>query len=401
MRFEFVTAARIIFGPGVAREAGALAAPLGQRALVVGSVPPGADVAAAPAAQTLLASLSGSGLSYVTFAVGGEPGVELVRLGVEFARAEKVDMVIGLGGGSAIDTGKAIAALLTNGGDPLDYLEVIGAGQSLRVPAAPYIAIPTTAGTGAEVTRNAVLASPAHRVKASLRSPFLLPRIALVDPELTYSLPQSITASTGMDALTQLVEPYVSPRANPLTDALCRDGITRAARSLRRVYEHGDDAAGREDMALASLLGGLALANAGLGAVHGFAAPIGGMFPAPHGAVCARLLPLVAAANVTALRARQPNSPSLHRYREVAAMLTGNPAATAADGVAWLAELCVALHIPPLSAYGMTLADIPVLVEQASIASSMRANPVVLSADELAAILRAAIAEDTGSQEAR
>jgi alcohol dehydrogenase class IV len=398
MRFEFATAGRIIFGPGVAREAGPLAAALGQRALVVGAVPPGAgtagadnSAAASPAAQALLASLAASGLSYVTFAVGGEPGIELVRLGVEYARAEKCDVVIGLGGGSAIDTGKAIAALLTNGGDPLDYLEVIGAGQTLTLPAAPYIAMPTTAGTGAEVTRNAVLASPTHRIKASLRSPFLLPRIALVDPELTHSLPPPITASTGMDALTQLIEPYVSPRANPLTDTLCREGMGRVARSLARVYQHGDDAAGREDMALASLYGGLALANAGLGAVHGFAAPIGGMFPAPHGAVCARLLPIVAAANVAALAARQPDSPALRRYAEVAAILTGNPGASAADGVAWLQTLCAMLQIPPLSAYGVTPAGIPTLVEQAAIASSMKANPVTLTADEMAAILQEAL----------
>ena len=227
------------------------------------------------------------------------------------------DLIIGLGGGSAIDTGKAIAALLTNAGDPLDYLEVIGRGQALTDAPAPFIAIPTTAGTGAEVTRNAVLASPEHRVKVSLRSPLMLPRVALVDPELTYGLPPAITASTGLDALTQLIEPFVSIRANPLTDAICRDGMRRAARSLRRAYEEGTMLPPARTWP-ASLFGGLALANAGLGAVHGFAGPLGGLFPAPHGVICARLLPLIVEANVRALQERKPNTSVLQRYAEVA-----------------------------------------------------------------------------------
>ena len=162
---------------------------------------------------------------------------------------------------------------------------MIGKGQALASPSLPFIAVPTTAGTGAEVTRNAVLASPEHRVKASLRSPFMLARLAVVDPELTYDLPPAVTASTGLDALTQLIEPYVSSRANPMTDSLCVEGMRRAARSLPRVFADGRDAEARLDMSLASLFGGLALANAGLGAVHGFAAAIGGAFDAPHGAV--------------------------------------------------------------------------------------------------------------------
>ena len=215
-------------------------------------------------------------------------------------------MVIGFGGGSAIDAAKAIATLVANGGDPLDYMEGIGAGKPLTQPALPIIAIPTTAGTGAEVTRNAVVASPEHRVKASLRSPFMLPRLALVDPELTYSLPPEVTAGTGLDALTQLIEPFTSHRANPMTDAFCREGLARAARSLRRAYEHGADTAAREDMALASLFGGLALANAGLGAAHGFAAPICGMFPAP----ARRDLRRAAAARDGGQRGRAPSSPA-------------------------------------------------------------------------------------------
>ena len=241
------------------------------------------------------------------------------------------------------------------------------------------------------MARNAVLRSPQHRVKVSLRSPLMLPRLALVDPELTHTMPPEVTASTGLDALTQVMEPYVSNKANPLTDALCREGMRRAARSLRRAYEHGDDAAAREDMALVSLFGGLALTNAGLGAVHGFAGPIGGMFPAPHGAVCASLLPHVMTVNVRALQERAPESVALRRYDEIARLLTGNERATAADGVAWVRELCAALRIPPLSAYGMTEADFPALMEKASRASSMRGNPIKLTAEEMEEVLARAL----------
>jgi alcohol dehydrogenase class IV len=384
MRFEFATANRILFGPGVLRQTGPLAAEMGRRALVLTGWK-------TDRTGMLIDQLSAHGVEAITLLVTGEPTTELVQIGAERARVENCDIIIGFGGGSAVDTGKAVAALLTNGGEPLDYLEVIGKGKPLTKPSAPNIAIPTTAGTGAEVTRNAVLASPEHRVKVSLRSPHMLPRVALVDPELTHSLPPAVTASTGMDALTQLIEPFVSVKANPMTDAFCREGIRRAARSLRVAYEHGDDAAAREDMALASLLGGLALANAGLGAVHGFAGPVGGMFPAPHGAVCARLLPPVMAVNVRALRERQPDSAALRRYDEVARMLTGNSAATAADGVAWVQALYEALQIPALSSYGITAGDLPVLVEKSAMASSMQANPIKLTPEEMREMLEQAL----------
>jgi alcohol dehydrogenase class IV len=241
------------------------------------------------------------------------------------------------------------------------------------------------------VTRNAVLASPEHNVKVSLRSPLMLPRLALVDPELTYSLPPEVTSSTGLDALTQVMEPYVSKRANPITDALCREGMRRAARSLRRACQKGDDPAAREDMALTSLFGGLALANAGLGAVHGFAGPLGGMFHAAHGAICARLLPHVMAANVRALQQRLAESPALQRYDEIARLLTGNDEATADDGVAWMQELCQALQVAPLGSYGMTKTDLPSVVEKSAAASSMRGNPIELTSEELTKILERAL----------
>jgi alcohol dehydrogenase class IV len=281
--------------------------------------------------------------------------------------------------------------MLANEGDVLDYLEVIGHAKPLTKPSAPFIALPTTAGTGSEVTRNAVLASPGHRVKVSLRSPFMLPKVALIDPELTFDLPPAITVSTGLDALTQLIEPYVSCRANPVTDALCREGIRRVARSLRVAFHDGHNAAAREDMSLASLFGGLALSNAGLGAVHGFAGPIGGMFPAPHGAICAALLPQVMDENLRALRRRQPGSESISRYDEVARLLTAIPNAKANDGVQWVRELTAELQIPPLASYGITLGYTAELVEKAAQASSMKANPITLTPEELADILTRAL----------
>lgn len=380
MRFEFATAGRVVFGPGTVREVSAAATEMGRRALAV------------TRASADLGCLGlGGEMPAVHFPVHGEPTVETVRQGVEHARSQGCDLVIAMGGGSAIDVGKAIAALLTNGGDPLDYLEVVGRSQRLTRPSAPCIAIPTTAGTGSEVTRNAVLGSPEHRVKASLRSPHMLPRLALVDPELTLDLPTAITATTGLDALTQLIEPYVSNRANAMTDLYCVEGLGLAARALRKAWHNGSDLAARSDMAYASLLGGLALANAGLGAVHGCAAPLGGMFDAPHGALCAALLPHAMRVNIAALRASAAHAPSVERYTAVARMLTGRSQASAEDGAVWVAELCAELEIRPLGDYGVHAADIPALAEKASNASSMKANPVVLTCAQLEDLLSRAL----------
>jgi alcohol dehydrogenase class IV len=383
-RFEFAAPTRIIFGAGTVREAGALAKGFGARALVATGV-------AEALTERLLESLRQQGVEAAVFPVTHEPEVATVERGVAQARRAGCQVVIGFGGGSAIDAAKAIAAMLANGGELLDYLEVIGRGQALARPSVPFLAIPTTAGTGAEVTRNAVLASPPHRVKVSLRGLGMLAKVALIDPELTYDLPPAVTASTGLDALTQVLEPYVCARANPMTDALCVEGLRRAARSLRAAFADGRNAAAREDMAVASLFGGLALANAGLGGVHGFAAPIGGMFPAPHGAVCAALLAPVMEVNVRALRERQPASPALVRYDEVARLLAGDPRATAEQGAAWLRQLVADLRIPRLGAYGLTRAHVPGLVEKAARASSMKPNPVPLTPEELNEILARAM----------
>ncbi len=383
MRFEFATATRILCAEGAVRDVAPAARELGTRALVVTGR---SEERSAP----LRAELTEAGLTCHTFQVDGEPTLEGIQLGVETAGKGHCDLVIGFGGGSALDAGKAIAALLTNGGDLLDYLEVIGRGQPLRVAAAPFIAVPTTAGTGTEVTRNAVLASGTHRVKVSLRSPLMLPRLAVVDPELTLDLPPHVTARTGLDALTQLIEPYVSNRANPLTDGLCLEGLTRASRALRRAYHDGRDRAARADMSVASLLGGLALANAALGVVHGFAGPVGGMFPAPHGAVCAALLPYGIEMNIRALRTRNPAGETLRRYETVARVLTGHSQARAQDAVEWTRDICRELQIPPLRAYGVHEGDWPALVEKAAHASSMKGNPIALTPDELLEVLMGA-----------
>ena len=379
-RFEFATATRIRFGAGTLDEVGPQARPLGSRAFVVTG-------RAMERAGRLFDLLAKQRIEHVGFPIAGEPTIANVTSGVARARAERCDFVIGFGGGSAIDAAKAIAALLTNRGDLFEYLEVIGQGRPLVESPVPWIAIPTTAGTGAEVTRNAVLASPAHRVKVSLRSPLLFSRLAVVDPDLTRGLPRAIRAATGLDALTQLIEPYVSVRANPVTDLWCRDGILRAARSLRAVCESDESADGREDMALASLFGGLALANAGLGAVHGFAAPIGGMFSAPHGAVCAALLPHVMDVNLHALRARAPGGETIRRFGELARLVTGNENAAAEDGITWVRDLCATLRIPRLRDFGVTEKEWPALIENASLSSSMKGNPIVLERDELRTIL--------------
>jgi len=386
MRFEFSTAGRIVFGPGTLAELRNALREQGARRLLIvhGASARRADPVAEIARET--------GVDCVRFPVPCEPTTAIVTEGVRLAREAECDGVIGFGGGSVMDAAKAIASLAANPGEVMDYLEVIGGGRALEKPSLPWIAIPTTAGAGTEVTRNAVIISPEHRVKASLRSTLLLARLAIVDPELTRDLPPAITAATGLDALTQLIEPYVCTRANPMTDGLCLEGMRRVARSLRRAFENGAaDGEAREDMALASLFGGLALANAGLGAVHGFAAPIGGMFPqAPHGAVCAALLPHVMRANLRALRERDPGSAALHRYDHVARILTGNDRAQPEEGVGWVAELCGALRIPALGFHSIAAADIPVLVQNALRASSMKPNPVALTSDELAGILQAA-----------
>ncbi len=358
MRFEFATAHRIIFGPGAVRELPAIAAAFSRRAFVV----TGKDKIRHAG---IVADLEAAGFHCTLFGVPSEPDEQLVRTGV--AALSNAGVVIAIGGGSALDAAKAIAATAE--------------------PRLPFIAVPTTAGTGAEVTPNAVLRSPENQAKISLRGPHLLPAVALVDPNLTLSSPRHVTAASGLDALTQLIEPFTSNKANPFTDSLCREGLPIAARSLPRLWSHPKDPEARAGMSYAALLSGMALANAGLGVVHGFASPIGGKFDAPHGAVCAALLPNAMSANIAALTARAPESAALERYAEIARIFTGDPNATASHAVEWVRNLVRQLEIPGLGKYGISVPDLATLAEKAEQAGSMKFNPIPLTRAELVSVL--------------
>jgi alcohol dehydrogenase class IV len=379
MRLEFATANRIIFGPGTISELPALAATFGNHALVV----TGADTSRA---KQNLSALESAGITCRYLSAPGEPTVDFVREGGHAAR--HANFVIGFGGGSAVDAAKAIAAVAPNSGEPLDYLEVIGRAQPLENAPMPFIAVPTTAGTGAEVTRNAVLSSLEKRVKASIRSPLMLARLAIVDPLLTLGVSPEVTAATGLDTLTQLIEPFVSLRANSFTDMFCLDGLRRVIEALPAAYLNGADSAARAEMSFASLLSGLALANAGLGVIHGLVAPLGGMLNAPHGALCAALLPHGTALNIRALRERAPAHPALEKYARIAFFLTDDPDAEAEAAVSALANLGSALNVRSLRTHGFTAAEISPIVEKAAAASSMKTNPLPLTVPELTEILQ-------------
>jgi alcohol dehydrogenase class IV len=380
MGFDFATAHQIIFGKGSLSKVGDIAPQFGDRALIVtgsGSVP----------LKGLWEVLTSAGISGTVFQVDAEPDIPMILTGLGQAKAENCEFVIGFGGGSVLDAGKAIAAMLTNPGHLMDYLEVVGAGKEIPNPAAPMIALPTTAGPGTEVTRNAVITSPEHHVKVSMRSLKMIPTVAIVDPELTYSMPPSVTASTGMDALTQVIEGYVSNRANPMTDMVCREGILRGSRSLLKAYKNGQDQGAREDLSLTSLFGGLALANGGLGAVHGFAGPIGGMFSVPHGVICASLLPCVMKYNVKVAALLEGQSDLQSRYQNIARWVTGDPSASIEDGVAWITGLADGLEIPGLRALGIEKTDFPQIIEKSRVSSSMQRNPLQLDVAIFEAIL--------------
>ena len=379
--FDSAATGRVLFGAGRSGQLPELVAGWGSRALVcTGS--------RSDAFGELIERLPAPSL---VWPLAGEPTVASARAAVEAARAHGADHVVAIGGGSVLDLGKAVAALLGNGGDPLDYLEVVGRGSPLDRPSVPFAAVPTTAGTGAEVTANAVLASPEHGRKASLRSASMVPRLAVIDPLLTVDCPPAVTASSGLDALTQCLEPFVSPQANPLTDGYAREGLGRATAGLRAAYRDGTDVTARIAMSLCSLLGGMALTGAKLGAVHGFAGVIGGLVPAAHGAICAALLAPVTEMNAAALRQRDPEGPALGRYREVAALLTGQPDASVEDGLAWIRDTVAELGIGRLGAFGVRPDMVDDIVAKTATASSTKGNPVVLSDDELRQCLVAAI----------
>lgn len=378
--WSFATAGEIRFGPGAARGAVAAARAAGGRALVVTGAEPGR-------AGWLCDALAAEGVAVETLAVAGEPDLGLIEAAVAQARGFAPDAVIGIGGGSALDAAKAVAGLMREPGTVLDHLEVVGRGLPLTAQPPCLIAIPTTAGTGAEVTRNAVIGVPAHGRKVSLRDARLLPRLALVDPDLTLGLPRGVTAATGLDALTQVIEPWLSPYASPMTDALCHDAIPRGLAALPRVLEAPGDRAARAEMAWVSLCGGLALANAKLGAVHGLAGVIGGRTGAAHGAICGRLLPRVLAANAAALALRAAQSPALARLDELRRMIAAALGGGEGGAFGTLERLVDAAGVPGVAALGIAPDAVAGIAEAARVSSSMAGNPVALTGDELAAIL--------------
>jgi alcohol dehydrogenase class IV len=384
MKFEFMTASRIIVERGGLKQVGKLAKSFGERVLLVGRL-------ASDDTKKAIEYLNNEGCIVTEVNVKGEPSVDSINEILALSKANQCEVVVAIGGGSVLDSGKTIAALMTNTNDIMDYLEVIGNGVPVSKKSLPFIAVPTTSGTGAEATKNATILSAAHKVKVSIRSPYMLPDVVLLDAQLTVSVPKDVTASTGLDALTQVLEPYVSKMANPITDAFAKEGLTRAARSLKKAYDQGDDIDAREDMAIASLFGGISLANAKLGAVHGFAGVLGGMFPIPHGVVCARLLPFVTRKNIEVLNARDSLNPAVKRYEDVAKILTDNPSAKAMDGVAWLEDLCKHLDVAPLRAFGVKEEHFEEIINKSMNASSMKGNPIDLTFDELKDILQQAL----------
>jgi len=380
MNFEFATAQHILFGLGNVQELPRLIDGWGKRAAFVTGTN-------AERIAPIFKMLQQCGADPAAFSIHSEPTIHRMETIARRAREQGCDHVVAFGGGSVIDAGKALAALLTNTRELTDYLEVIGKGEPLTNDPAPCIAIPTTAGTGSEVTRNAVLLSEEHRVKVSMRHPKMLPTVALVDPELTLSMSPEVTASTGLDAFIQLFEAFVSKKANPLTDGICREGLKRVSRSINKAYVQGDDIEARTDMAFGSLCGGLALANAGLGVIHGFAGPIGGMFSAPHGMVCASLLHAAADTNYKALTKRDPDNPALAKFNEAACIMLQNPDATITMALNRLKGLAAQMFVPGLEEFGITEADFPAIIEKSKNASSMKGNPIALTDTELTIIL--------------
>ena len=328
----------------------------------------------------------------------GEPTVQSAIDCTKLASENMCELVVAVGGGTAVDTGKCVAAMLTNGGaerDIYDFLEVVGKAMPIEKRPRPFVAIPTTAGPGAELTKNSVLEAGDRKV--SMRHPLMLPDLVIVDPKLTVQMPRDVTAHTGLDALTQCIEPYVCNSPNPVTDSLSMSGIKLGAKSLRRCLEQPEDINARTDMALCAMYGGMALANAKLGAVHGFSGTLGGLLHAPHGAICAALLPHCVKMNVKLLDTRvmdenpQSAKEGLRRYEEVANACLGKDDATVAELVKWIEDLVSFCGVPKLSTFGMKDEDVSESVSKSMQSSSMKGNPVALTVEELEEMLRNAM----------
>jgi alcohol dehydrogenase class IV len=390
--FEFFSVPQIVFGRGSFQRVGEIIAARGRVAMIVSNAGEPGD---GRLVDRLIENLTRAGVAWRFWKQSGEPQVAHIEQALAVARQGECDCVIGIGGGSAIDAAKAVAALIANGGSPLDYMEVIGKGEKIRKPAAPWIAVPTTAGTGAEATRNAVIGCPEKRFKASLRSPYLIAHVAIVDAELSADVPREVVACSGMDALCQLIESYTSNQANVFSDPLAIQGIQLASRSLLRAWQDPSDLEARDDMALAALLSGITLTNAGLGAVHGFAAPMGAYLPIPHGTICAALLPHVIAANVDALCVVDPDHIALMKYATVGRLVSDAmdlPFSVAVENaIHFVADLAEQMGIPRLGPFGLTHDNALEIAALARKASSMRYNPVVLDEQVLVQILEKAM----------
>lgn len=378
MEFGFQTAASIAFGRGArGRAVEALAARAGRVLLVHG--------ADAERSTWLRDDLRAAGVTVTAVACPAEPTVDRVTAAVALAREASVDAVVALGGGSAIDLGKAVSGLAVGTNSVLDHLEVVGKGLPLTGPSLFFVAMPTTSGTGAEVTKNAVIGVPDRGVKVSLRSPTLLPDLALVDPSLTDGAPRSVTMASGLDAVTQAIEAYVSCKASPITDAITQETIPRGLAALRTLAVR-EDAQARDAIAYTSLVGGMALANAGLGAVHGLAGVIGGRAGAPHGEICAALLPIVLAENLRTVGASEPAAGKLATVQAMIAEALGTQATGAFDALgAWVADV----GVRSLGAMGVNAADRRAIAEGAAKASSSRGNPIPLTVEDFERILEA------------
>ncbi len=383
---------RIEFGSGVLTKLPFIAREYGAHALLV----TGSDsLKRSPFWPIMTAGLKAQGISWLHLAIPGEPSPQRVDEAVRCLRAEPVDVVIGIGGGSALDAAKAIAGLLKPGNSVMDHLEGVGPERPYAGPATPFIAVPTTAGTGSEATKNAVLSvQGADGFKKSFRDEKLVAEYALVDPDLLTTCPPAVIAANGMDAFTQLLESYVSSRAMPLTDSLAWGGMKAARDGLPALFADAGNAAAGERMAYAALVSGITLAQVGLGSVHGLAAPLGAYFPIPHGVACGTLVAMATRINIETLRAREPTHPALEKYAQVGRLLSkqGQLERDAAHAALietleiWTREL----KLPRLAHYGVTSADIPRIVAN-SRGSSMKTNPVPLADGEIAAILNARI----------
>lgn len=381
---------KIEFGAGSLARLPQIAAQFGQHALLVTGAK---SLQCSPAWATLTAGLRDNGMNWSHLGISGEPSPTMVDKAVRAYRGDKIDVVVGIGGGSALDAAKAIAGLLRPGNSVMDHLEGVGPELPYRGPSTPFIAVPTTAGTGSEATKNAVLSvQGADGFKKSFRDEQLVAAYALVDPDLLATCPPGVIAANGMDAFTQLLESYVSSRAAPLTDSLAWGGMKAARDGLLALYASADDAVAREKMAYAAMISGITLAQVGLGSVHGLAAPLGAFFPIPHGAACGTLVATATRMNIDALRSRAPEHPALDKYAQVGRLLARRSDLAQPDAhhalIDTLFDWTRRLKLPTLDHYGVRADDIPRIVAN-SRGSSMKTNPVLLEDAEIAAIVTA------------